>query len=128
MIQFDFELLNDKLELEDIKEKPEDGCYISGMQIEGCRYDLQAGILKDSNPRELQTKLPILWLKPTKNLKKDMSKFYMCPLQKTLARYGTLSTTGHSTNFVMMVDIKTDVDEEKWIKAGVAAFLSLKFD
>jgi len=28
----------------------------------------------------------------------------------------------------MMMDIPTQESDEKWIKAGVAAFLSLKFD
>jgi len=72
--------------------------------------------------------MPILWLKPVHNVTPKTEGMYMCPIYKTLARYGTLSTTGHSTNFVMMVTIPTKEDDEKWIKAGVAAFTSLKFD
>jgi dynein heavy chain len=46
---------------------------------------------------------------------------------KVLSRSGTLSTTGHSTNFVMMLEIPTDEIEDKWIKAGVAGFLALRY-
>ena len=28
---------------------------------------------------------------------------YSCPLYRTTARYGTLMTNGHSTNFILMV-------------------------
>jgi dynein heavy chain len=46
---------------------------------------------------------------------------------KVLSRAGTLSTTGHSTNFVMVMEIPTSEVQDKWIKAGVAAFLALRY-
>jgi len=67
-------------------------------------------------------------LKPTHIPSNDNNKLYSCPVYKTLARYGTLSTTGQSTNFVLNINIPTQESDEKWIKAGVASFLSLKFD
>ena len=47
---------------------------------------------------------------------------FKCAVYKTLTRRGTLSTTGHSTNYVMPVELPTNVDSKKWVKAGVALF------
>jgi dynein heavy chain len=52
---------------------------------------------------------------------------YRCPTYKVVSRKGVLLTTGHSTNFVLYLELKTDKVSDKWIKAGVAAFLALKF-
>lgn len=49
-------------------------------------------------------------------------------MYKTLLRKGDLDSTGHSTNFVMDLRIPTNVEYDKWIQAGVAAMLSLKYD
>jgi len=51
----------------------------------------------------------------------------MCPVYKVLSRTGTLSTTGHSTNYVIMMELPSNEEQAKWIKAGVACFLALKF-
>jgi dynein heavy chain len=48
-------------------------------------------------------------------------------MYKVLSRTGTLSTTGHSTNFVMYLEVPSSTEPEVWIKAGVAAFLALRY-
>ena len=48
-------------------------------------------------------------------------------MYKVESRRGTLSTTGHSTNFVMYIELPSKEQEDTWIRAGVAAFLSLRY-
>lgn len=56
-----------------------------------------------------------------------LTGIYNCPVYKVVSRAGTLSTTGHSTNFVMFMEFNSKENEDIWIRAGVAAFLSLRY-
>ena len=60
--------------------------------------DAEKHLLTESRSKELFTQLPVLHLLPAANRAQPESGIYDCPLYKTLARFGTLSTTGHSTN------------------------------
>ena len=69
----------------------------------------------------------MIWFLPKKNRKKPNEGIYNCPVYKVLSRAGTLSTTGHSTNFVMFIRLPM-ADEHKqkhWIKRGVAMLTQL---
>jgi dynein heavy chain len=42
------------------------------------------------------------------------------PVYKTVVRAGALSTTGHSTNFIIAIDIQTREPIDFWIMRGAA--------
>jgi dynein heavy chain, axonemal len=86
--------------LDKTKEAP-DGAYVYGLYIEGSRWDNEQAALDESQPKVLYTKMPYIWMKPCTEIVERLS--YTCPVYKTLERFGTLSTTGHSTNFVCMI-------------------------
>jgi dynein heavy chain len=126
IISMQLEVCDDVLDpANDVKVKPAEGVYIYGMFIEGCRWDRDKHILVRSRPKELFTDLPMFNFVPTPD-RKPRKGIYECPLYKVLTRKGTLLTTGHSTNFVQMLELPSDKDPDIWIKAGVAAVLALK--
>jgi dynein heavy chain len=125
-LSFDFKIL-DNMSHTDIREKPSDGCYIYGMYLEGSKWDYKKHIINQSKPKELFCDLPLMHLMPVADRVTPSEGIYNCPLYKVVSRRGTLSTTGHSTNFVMFMEIPSRENEEVWIKAGVAAFLSLRY-
>ena len=100
---------------------------INGIFLEGGRWDSEEHCLADPRPKELYSSLPILLLLPISLEEKISKKFYNCPLYKVVSRTGQLSTTGHSTNFVMMLELPTNENEDVWIRRGLAGFLSLKY-
>ncbi|KAI9144540.1 dynein heavy chain and region D6 of dynein motor-domain-containing protein [Paraphysoderma sedebokerense] len=108
----------------EIENKPPDGCYIRGLYLEGARWDPVEKVLADGKPKELYTDMPVIWLLPKQNLQKPETDIYDCPCYKTIARAGTLSTTGHSTNYILTIELPTNLPQSYWIKRGVALICS----
>lgn len=71
--------------------------------------------------------MPPVWLVPEQGHVVELSGIYECPVYKTLQRAGTLSTTGHSTNYVVAIEVPSKQLEKHWIKRGVALFCALDF-
>ena len=89
----------------DHRREPPDGCYIHGLYLEGAAWDAAGCALMEARPKELYVSFPPLWLNPKTDRAPPTEGVYSCPVYKTLTRAGTLSTTGHSTNFVLNVEL-----------------------
>ena len=89
--------------------------------------------------------MPVIHLTPVQHRETTPHGFYRCPVYKVLSRTGTLSTTGHSTNFVFWLEIPSNkptiyratlcsetneagkyCDNDFWVKGGVACFCALR--
>jgi dynein heavy chain len=110
-----------------VEEVPEDGINMHGFFLQGARWDYTKSCIEDSYPREPIIHFPLIWLEPVMVAEQVDAGCYSCPLYKTSTRRGELSTTGHSTNFVLFLHLATDVQPEYWIRRG-AALLSMTDD
>lgn len=98
------------------------------------RWDDAAGCLSEPLPGVMFSELPPVHFRPVQVPEADALRTpraapgrYACPLYKTQARSGALSTTGQSTNFVLhlALPIPSGTQPEQWALQGVAALCSL---
>jgi len=137
-VDFDFHVLQ-KTGEGDITEKPPDGVFIYGLFLEGAGWDPSEHCIVESRPKELFIDFPAVHLDPKVGRKTPAEGVYACPCYKTTMRAGTLSTTGHSTNFVLMVEVPSkepcsgnfhkyvETYSAHWIKRAVALFTTLAY-
>lgn len=117
----------------------ESGVIVNGLFLEGARWSASDGSLVESHAKELFTEMPPIWCEPvvmgaqaSEYPLKELPGSYVCPVYKTLERRGTLSTTGHSTNFVLPIRLNSAVDgvpvpSKHWVARGVALLLALDY-
>ena len=120
-----------------MSERPEFGSYIYGLYLEGANFSLERHCLEESAAKVLYNKMPMIWLIPVQlgaadkdaNRRVDAhnNQDYTCPVYKTSKRAGTLSTTGHSTNYVLSIDLPMNKQhkQQHWIKRGAALLCQL---
>jgi dynein heavy chain len=135
LIDFNMKVLGET-DHQSIVNKPQDGSYIHGLFLQGARWDSVSKALDESRPKELFVTVPIIHLLPTKVAELPgvedtdpggTAHVYRCPVYKESKRQGVLMTTGHSTNFVIMMRIPMQPEHKQkhWVKRGVAMLLQL---
>jgi len=105
---------------------PERGAYSNGLFMDGARWDDENMCVADSFPKVLWSTMAPFWLRPVEKSEDahDFDKLYNAPIYKTSERKGVLSTSGHSSNFIMYLAIPHSCQpphsEFFWTKRGVA--------
>lgn len=104
---------------------PDKGVLIYGLHLQGAGWDLENVEIVESKKGELFLEMPCIWLKPVTVDEPPLTGVYNCPVYKTSTRAGTLSTTGHSTNFVLFLELPSKKDGDHWIRRGCAMLTML---
>jgi dynein heavy chain len=108
---------------------PADGVYVYGLFLEGAAWDYDSHALGEAAPKQLFSPVPCIWLRPDLTASITAANatrnYYPCPVYKTSRRAGTLSTTGHSTNFVLWINLPATHAESHWVQRGVACLCGL---
>jgi len=95
---------------------PREGAMINGLILEGARWDLTAGCIVESIPKDLFPIMPVIHIKAIIKDKQDLRNIYDCPVYKIKLRGPT---------YVWTFNLKTRQKPSKWILAGVAILLSV---
>jgi len=124
-----FKVMKKEVSKPDVNPKPEEGCIVFGLFMDGARWDNDDQCIRDSLPKVLFTEIPYMHWTPCQKDKDptDYSRVYKSPVYKTSERKGVLSTTGHSTNFVTLIYLPMAPEDSGrfWTKRGVACLTSL---
>ncbi|XP_061839882.1 dynein axonemal heavy chain 6 isoform X2 [Nerophis lumbriciformis] len=113
-----------ELEMDKEMPAPGDGVLVHGMFMDASRWDDDNMVIEDALPRVMNSTLPVMHFEPQQNYEAEPG-LYHAPLYKTSARAGTLSTTGHSTNFVVTVLLPSNRSSDYWISKASALLCQL---
>eukprot|EP00439_Symbiodinium_sp_Y106_P047493 s1232_g6.t1 len=93
-----------------------EGAYVTGMYLEGARWDANANCLEDSRPKDMFTRLPVINCKAGLQQEKEDKNMYMCP---------TYCVPTRRPHFVFVAQLRTKQPAAKWVLAGVAIILDI---
>merc|ERR1711988_534273 len=105
-----------KMLVDEIDGMSRDGAYINGLGMQGARWDVNAGVIEKSKPKEMFCQMPVMNVRGVTAEKADTQNVYQCPLYKTTMRGPT---------YVFCAQLKTKSPFARWVMAGVALLLDI---
>jgi dynein heavy chain len=111
---------------DEIDDKPEIGCYISGLFLEGAIWDAKRRVLAHPNDRGLACELPILRLVPierattSSSIASSLSNSFKAPVYFTQSRRDAMGR-----GLVFEADLASSEHASAWILRGVACVLNI---
>lgn len=104
-----------------VEERPEMGCYVSGLYLEGAAWDLEESCLIPQPPKVLVQELPLLRVIPIEASKLKLQDTLKTPVYVTQDRRNAMGV-----GLVFSADLSTAEHPSRWVLQGVS--LSLNID
>jgi dynein heavy chain len=104
---------------DEVLERPMDGCYVTGLTLEGAAWDLKDSCLKAQDPKVLTQELPILQVIPIEANKLKLQNTFRTPVYITQARRNAMGT-----GLVFEADLATPRHASHWVFQGTALVLN----
>ncbi|XP_030358369.1 dynein heavy chain 10, axonemal isoform X4 [Strigops habroptila] len=105
--------------VQDITEWPTQGCFVSGLFLEGADWDVEHGCLIKSKPRVLVVELPILKIIPTEAHRLRLQNTLRTPVYTTSLRRNAMGF-----GLVFEADLYTTRHISHWVLQGVCLTLN----
>ena len=99
-----------------VAEVAKDGAFVTGMWLEGARWEMATNTLEDSKPKEMFDRMPIVNCKAGLASDKEMKDVYQCPCYATPQR---------RPYYVFTAQLRTKQPAAKWTLGGVALILDV---
>jgi dynein heavy chain len=104
-----------------VVDKPDTGCYVRGLYLEGASWDLEKGCLAPQLPKQLVEELPILQVIPIEASRLKLQNTFRTPVYVTQSRRNAMGV-----GLVFEADLFSYEHASHWVLQGVA--LSLNTD
>jgi dynein heavy chain len=92
------------------------GAYISGLFLEGARWNWNLGQMEESVPREMFFEMPVIACHAILVERMEKSQTFFCPVYKTQIRGPT---------YVFTANLRSKAPQAKWILAGVTMVMEI---
>merc|ERR1719181_95685 len=107
-----------KRDVKQIDSAAKEGAYVTGMFLEGARWDVNSNALEESKPKEMFMRMPVINCKAAQPDREDKN-VYICP---------TYCVPTRRPHFVFPAQLRTKQPAAKWVLAGVALILDIGYN
>uniref|UniRef100_A0A8C4TE89 Dynein axonemal heavy chain 10 n=1 Tax=Erpetoichthys calabaricus TaxID=27687 RepID=A0A8C4TE89_ERPCA len=104
---------------EEVTERPTQGCFVSGLYLEGADWDIEKGCLVKSRPKVLVVELPILNVVPIEAHRLRLQNTLRTPVYTTSMRRNAMGV-----GLVFESDLFTKQHNSHWVLQGVCLTLN----
>ncbi|KAI8814786.1 dynein heavy chain and region D6 of dynein motor-domain-containing protein [Cladochytrium replicatum] len=104
-----------------VADRPQSGCYVQGLYLEGAGWDLEKGVLvRLENGGRLMQELPVLRVIPIEAHRLKLQNTFRTPVYTTQQR-----RNASGVGWVFDADLSTDSHTSLWTLQGVALVLNI---